>query len=200
MRNKTVIMSVAICAVALLATFQYGHAAQGTSPAVTRVGVVSIRTVLNDCQQQTQYQGQIVAKNNQTRAQLEALSKKVSADEAQLKTYKAGTEEYLRLLQTVIENRGQLDSQQEFFKQQRALDYKMWNEKLYIEILKIVNTLAKEKGLDMVLERTEPRFPTESLDELIAGFSTFKVLNADGCVDLTQDVIARLDALGNLKP
>lgn len=200
MNSKTVIVSVVICIVALLATFQYGHAAQGPAAPTSKIGYVSIRTVLNDCQQQTRYQSQIVAKQNQTRAQLEALSKQISADEAELRTFKPGAADYLQRLQTLIENRSKLESQQEFFKQQRALEYKNWNEALYNATLKIVQDLAKERGLDMVLERTEPEFPMASLDELVAGFSTYKVLYAGGCVDLTREVIARLDAMGNLVP
>lgn len=201
MRSKTLVVSVLTCLVALLATFQYGHAsAQGTPAPVSKIGVVSIRTVLNECVQQQQYQNQVMARQGQIRNQLNALQQKINSDEATLKTYKAGTEDYLKQLQAILESRSKLDSQQEFFKQQRAIEYKKWNEKLYQEILKIVDALAEEKGLDMILERTEPRFPTESLDELVAAFSTFKVLNANGCVDLTPEVVKRLNALGDLKP
>ncbi len=201
MKSKTLVVSALICVVALLATFQYGQAsAQGTAPATPKIGVVSIRMVLNDCQQQQQYQNQVIAKQGQIRNQLNALQQKINADEATLKTYKAGTEAYLNQLKMILDGRSKLESDNEFFKQQRTLEYKQWNEKLYQEILKIVDKLAKEKGLEMVLERTEPRFPTESLDELVAAFSTFKVLNADGCVDLTPEVVKRLDALGDLKP
>jgi len=110
-----------------------------------------------------------------------------------------GTPDYLKQMQAVIQKRAQLDGKQEYLKQQRLLEDKLWMEKLYQETLKIVNTLAQEKGLEFVLERTEPEFPISS-DELMATFSTHKVLYAGGGMDLTDEVIARLDAMDNLKP
>jgi Skp family chaperone for outer membrane proteins len=102
-------------------------------------------------------------------------------------------------LQSVLQKRGELDSEQEFLKQKRNLEDKEWMEKLYQATLKIVNDLAKEKGLDLVLEKTEPQFPISG-DELLATFSTHKVLYSGSCPDLTREVIARLDALESLKP
>jgi Skp family chaperone for outer membrane proteins len=72
-------------------------------------------------------------------------------------------------------------------------------EELYQQALQIVQTLAKEKGLTLVLERTEPEFPVSS-EELMMTFSTHKVLYANGCTDLTAEVVSRLDAAGGDKP
>ena len=116
-----------------------------------------------------------------------------------MKTLKQGTADYLKQMQSAIQKRAQLEGQQEYLKQQRLLEDKLWMEKLYQETLKIVTAMAQEKGLELVLERTEPSFPISS-DELMATFSTHKVLYAGGGVDLTADVIARLDAMDNLKP
>ena len=57
MKSKTLVASVLTCVVALLATFQYGHAsAQGTAAPASKIGVVSMHTVLGECVQQQQYQ------------------------------------------------------------------------------------------------------------------------------------------------
>ncbi|MDI9431509.1 MAG: OmpH family outer membrane protein [Sedimentisphaerales bacterium] len=198
MKNKTIAMGVMICVVAVLATFQYGHAGPAATSA-SRIGVVSVRTVFNQCQAQTQYRAQAVARQNRARAELEAQAKMVEAAEAELKTLRAGTPDHLQQLQKVLKARAELESQQEFLNQQRMTQDKMWMEKLYQETLKIIATVAREKGLEVVLERTEPEFPISS-EELMATFSTHKVLYADGCVDLTQEVMTRLDRLKDLKP
>jgi Skp family chaperone for outer membrane proteins len=198
MERRTIMMGVVICVVAVLATFEYSHAGPAATSA-SRIGVVSIRTAFNACQQQTQYRTQAIAKQNRARAELEAKAKTIEAAEAELKTLKAGTDDYLQQLQTVLQGRAELDGQQEFIKQQRMTEDKQWMERLYQETLKIVAALAKEKGLDVVLERTDPEFPISS-EELMATFSTHKVLYADGCVDLTEEVIARLDKLKDLRP
>ncbi len=198
MNRRTILMGVVLSVVAVLATFEYGRAGAATA-STSRIGVVSIRTAFNECQQQGQYRTQAIARQNRARAELEAKAKTIEAAEAELKTLKAGTADYLKQLQSVLQGRAELDSQQEFLKQQRLTEDKQWMEKLYQETLKIVAAVAKEKGLDIVLERTDPEFPISS-EELMATFSTHKVLYADGCVDLTKEVIARLDKLKDLKP
>jgi Skp family chaperone for outer membrane proteins len=197
MKRRTIMTSAVICVVAVLTTFEYGHA--GPAAPTSRIGVVSVRTAFNECQHQTQYRAQAIAKQNRARTELEAKAQSIKAAEANLQTLKPGTDDYLKQLQAVLQGRAELDGQQEFLKQQRMAEDKQWMEKLYQETLKIVAALAKEKGLDMVLERTDPEFPISS-EELMATFSTHKVLYADGCVDLTNEVIARLDKLKDLKP
>lgn len=194
MKSRTVIMGVAICAVALLATFEYSGAATAAGGSSSKIGVVSVRTVFNKSQQQVQYRTQALAQQGRARTQLEDLSKEVQGAEAELKTLKEGTADFLKQMQSVIEKRAQLEGRQEYLKQQRLLEDKLWMERLYQETLKVVATLAQEKGLELVLERTEPNFPISS-DELMATFSTHKVLYAGGSVDLTDEVISRLDSL-----
>ena len=199
MKSRAVVLSVVICAVAVLATFNYSGAAPAAGGSTLKVGVVSVRTVFNKTRQQLEYRTKAIARQGRSRTQLEAQAKEVAAEEAELKTLQPGTADYLEQLQSVLSKRSKLESQQEFLKQQRMLEDKLWMEKLYKETLKIVNTMAKEKGLDLILERTAPTFPISS-EELMATFSTHKVLYAGAEMDLTNEVIARLDALENLQP
>jgi len=198
MKRRTMLMALVIGVVALLATFEYSGAAQ-PGAATSKIGVVSVRTVFNNTRQQSQYQTQAMAKRSRERAELQKLAAEIKAAEADLEASKPGTADYLQRMQPIIQKRAQLEAQQEYLKQQQMLENKMWMEKLYQETLKIVNTLAQEKGLELVLERTEPDFPISS-DELMATFSTHKVLYAGGSLDLTAEVISRLDAMDTLVP
>jgi len=187
---------VLIGVAALLATFQYGYAASEATPATSKIGVVSIRTVFNTSKRHAQYRSQVLQAQSRAKAQLDDLSKDIEAEEAGLKALKDGTPDYLKQLQAILKKRADLDSQREYLKQQRSLEDKNWMEALYQETLKIVQAVAKEKGLTLVFERTEPEFPVSS-EELMMTFSTHKVLYAEGCVDLTQEVANRLDAAGS---
>jgi Skp family chaperone for outer membrane proteins len=192
-RIKTV--GVLLGVAGLLATFQYGYAASESTPPVSKIGIVSVRTVFNTSKRHAQYRSQVLQAQSRARAQLDEMAKDVEAEEAGLKALKDGTPDYMKQLQTILKKRADLDSQREFIKQQRSLEDKNWMEALYQETLKIVNAVAREKGLSLVFERTEPEFPVSS-EELMMTFSTHKVLYAEGCVDLTQEVTARLDATG----
>jgi Skp family chaperone for outer membrane proteins len=199
MKTKTAIVGVAIFVVALWATFEYSHAAPAATNGSLNIGVVSVRNVFNGSQQQAKYRNAVLNKQSQLQAQLESRAKDLEAAEAELKTFKPGTEDHLKQLQLVLKKRSELDSEQEFLKQKRNLEDKEWMEKLYQATLTIVADLAQEKGLDMVLERTEPQFPI-SAEELMATFSSHKVLYSGNCPDLTDEVVKRLDALESLQP
>jgi len=189
-------VGVLICVAALLATCQYSQAAPEATPAAGTIGVVSIRTVFNTSKRHTQYRSQVLQAQSRANAQLDDMAKDIEAEEAGLKALKDGTPDYLKQLQTVLKKRAELDGQRAYLKQQRSLEDKNWMEALYQETLKIVQAVAKEKGLALVFERTEPEFPVSS-EELMMTFSTHKVLYAEGCVDLTQEVATRLDAGGS---
>ncbi len=183
-----------------MAAFEYSRAqsqpaAAAPAAATGRIGVVSLSGVFNKVQAQVQYRKQIQDAAEKSKIEMELLTKQVDADEAQLKTLKPGTPDYLKQMQVYLEKRAQLDARQEFLKQQRAVDDRQWFEKLYPEILKVVTAVAQEKKLDLVFERTEPTLSlARSGDELMSMVSTHKVLYAGGAVDLTDEVVARLDA------
>jgi len=193
-RAKTV--GILLGVVALFATFQYGYAASESAPPASKIGIVSIRTVFNTSKRHAQYRAQVLQAQSRARAQLDDMAKDIDAEEAGLKALKEGTADYMKQLQTILKKRADLNGQGEYLKQQRSLEDKNWMEALYQETLKIVQAVAKEKGLTLVFERTEPEFPVSS-EELMMTFSTHKVLYAEGCVDLTQEVVARLDATGS---
>ena len=193
MSIRAVVIGSLICIVALFATFESGRAASEPPAAPTKIAVVSIRNVFNTSKRHAQYRAQVLSNQSRAKAQLEDLSKDIEAEQAGLKALKPGTADYMKQLQTTLEKRSKLDSQQEYLKQQRSLEDKNWMEALYQEILKITKEVAKDKGVMLVLERTEPEFPVTP-DELMMTFSTHKVLYAENCVDLTEEVTARLDA------
>ncbi len=198
MNGKMAIGGVVVCALALFAALDHGRAASQPVPP-TRIGVVSLGDVFKDSQKHAQHNAQAMARIAQGRGQLDNLRKEVEGDEAELKTFKEGTPDYAQQLQVVLEKRARLQGQQDFLKQQSLLEEKTWRENLFQAFTKATKEIAKDKGLDLVLERTEPEFPVSS-DELMITLYTHKVLYADGCVDLTAEVTARLDADGTLKP
>lgn len=199
MNGKTVTASILVCVAALLAAMQYGHAASQPANPVSKIGVVSVRDVFAGSKKHALYQDQTAKRVAQTRTQIEELTKQLDTEEGDLKTLKQGTAEYVKQFQVVLDTRSKLQNRQEMFKQQRMAEDKKWFEDLYQETLKATEAAAKERGLDLVLERTEPKFPIAS-EEVWSTVSTNKVLYGGGCPDLTNDVIARIDASATLKP
>ncbi len=199
MSGRTATASILVCAAALLAAMQYGRAASQATPPASKIGIVSIRDVFNGSKKHAQYQAQLAQRVSKARAQMDELNKQVDSAEVELKGLRQGTADYVKQYQAVLEARSKLQNEQELLKAQRMAEDKKWFEDLYQEALRAIETLAKEKGLDLVLERSEPKFPLAS-EEVWSTVGTHKVLYGGGCVILTNDVIDRIDASANLKP
>jgi len=209
MKTKVVVLVCLVVVVALLMSSQYSWAALGGLPdakvcafgnpksaskPVVKIGVVSVLKIFRDCKKNEKYRQLAVAQQAKDDAELEKLSKGIEAEEAGLKMLKAGSDDYLARVKQILTQRATLQAQQEFYKQQAVLKEQQWTEEIYKDILKIVAEVAKDKGIDIVLERDEPEFPVSGYTELMTVISTHKVLYSRGCEDISDEVLARLDA------
>jgi Skp family chaperone for outer membrane proteins len=170
--------------------YEYSRAEQKADTPGLKIGVVSVRKILRSAE----YKDEVLADQGRTNAELEELFKQIEAQEAGLKALKPGSSDYLAQFKELVDKRYGLEAQREFNKQQSALKYHQWTEELYKEILQITRELAEQKGLDLVFERDEPEFPVNSSEELMMTLNTHKLLYSVGCSDLTNEVLARLDA------
>jgi len=178
----------------IFASFGYEYSrAEPPAGARLSVGLVSVRRVFRECKSNISYRQQALAEYGKAMAELERLSKELEADEAGLKTLKLGSTDYMKRYQQILEKRANLEAQQQYHKQHRALKEQQRTEQLYKEILQITKDLAEQKGLELVLEDDEPEFPVASAEELVMTINTHKVLYSAGCLDITAEVIARLD-------
>ena len=75
-----------------------------------------------------------------------------------------------------------------------ALQEQQMVEGLYKDILRVVGEVADQQGLSLVFEKTVPQFPMPSGESLERTISTHKVLYSSGCLDITDDVMAQLNA------
>lgn len=195
MKTRTVIALGCLIGIIILATGYEHSNAQTKEGASLKIGVVSVMKVLRECKRSVQYRQNAIAEQSQVLAGLEKLSKELDAEEAGLKTLKPGSPDYLKQYKQILEKRATLQTGQEYHKQQRSLKERQITEELYKEILQVTTSLAEQKGLDLVFERDEPELSSAGSDELVLTISTHKLLYAGSCcVDITGDVIARLDA------
>jgi len=192
--RSAIILICLIGVISLCIGYEHSRAGPKADTSPLSIGVVRVRTVLRSCKRSAKYKVEVLAEQGRKNAELEKLSKQVEAQEAGLKTLKPGSTDYLTQLKILLEERYQLESQREFYKQQNALKQQQWTEDLYKEILQTTHELAKQRGLDLVFGNDEPEFPLTSAEELIMILNTHKVLYSAGCLDLTDEVIARLDA------
>ncbi len=158
-----------------------------------KAGIVSIRKIFRDCKRSAKYRQESNAERQKIDAELTKLDNEIKAQNAGLKTLKIGSENYMAQVKEILEKQANLQAQQEFNKQQLTLKEQRITEDIYGDILRITGEVAKEKGLDWVFETSEPELPASSPTELELSMGMHKLLYGDGCLDITDEVMARVD-------
>ena len=194
MKIRTTILSCLIGVIVLSFAYEYSRAGSGTDTPPLKIAVVSVLKIFQECKKNDKFKQEFVAENNKVMAELEKLSKEIEAEKAGLKTLKAGSSNYMSMVKAILQKQASLQAQQEFYKQQMALKEQQWTEEIYKDILRETRNVAEQKGLQLVLEKDEPVLPCSNYTELMTVISTHKVLYDQGCLDITDEVMAGLDA------
>lgn len=158
------------------------------------MGVVSLRKIFRDCKRTAQYRQETNAERKKIDFELTNLDNEIQAQKAGLKTLKVGSENYMAQVKEILEKQASLQAKQEFHKQQLALKEQKLTESIYTDILRITRDIAREKGLELVFEASEPELPSSNPTELELSMGTHKLLYGGGCQDITDEVIKRLDS------
>jgi Skp family chaperone for outer membrane proteins len=194
MKIKTMMLVCLMGVVVLLLGHEFSSAQPKVGTSSVKVATVSIRRIFLNCKANDRYRADALAEQSKVVAEMDMLRKEIAAQDAGLKALRPGSADHLSQYKELLGKQYALEGQQKFNGQQRVLQDRRWTEQLYEETLRIVRQLAQEKTLDLVFERDEPEFPAPSPDELMMTLSTHKVLYS-GCLDITDEVVARLDAL-----
>ena len=164
------------------------------SGAGPKIGIISVQKIFQDCKRSVKYREEAMAEWDRANAELGKLRAEIDAGKEGLKTLKAGSSDYMVLMKEILTKQANLQVQQTFYEQQRALKEQKMVEGLYKDILRETSEVAKQKGLDFVFERSEPELPAPSAKELTETISTHKLVYGGGLLDITEEVMARLDS------
>jgi Skp family chaperone for outer membrane proteins len=173
--------------------YEYSQAQQRVNTPLAKIGVVSIAKILNNSKRSATHKMEISSEQNKNSAELDKLSTDLKATEAMLAALKQDSSDYLTQRKKYINMRVSLETKQAINKEQSILKQYRWRKKFYQDILRITSEVAGQKGLDVVLEKDEINVPVLGVNELNQTMLTHKVLYSGGCVDITDEVIARLD-------
>jgi Skp family chaperone for outer membrane proteins len=164
------------------------------SGAGLKIAVVSIRKIFQECKRSASYRKEAIAEEDRVIAEMEKLSKEIEAEKAGLKTLKENSSDYMASAKELFEKQASYQARQEFYKQQMELKDKLWTKEIYQDILRIAGEVAKEKGLDLVFREDEIDFSETNANELGLAMRVQKLLYSGGCLDITDEITARLDA------
>ncbi len=193
MKVKTMVLSCLAGVVIMAMVFEYSQAQSKSNTPSSKIGIVSILKVFRDSKKSDAHRTKIIAEQIKIRAALLKLSKEIEAQEAGLKALKLESSDYLAQRKELIDKQARLEAQQKFNEEQVILKQYKLSKELYQDILRITSELAEQKGLDLVIEKDEIDEISLSVNEISRTMSTHKVLYSGGCVDISDEVVARLD-------
>lgn len=195
MKTKTAVLFclAAIMILALSGMPNWAKAEPGSSSG-SKIGVLSVRIIFEKCKRNDIYRETMAAEQDKAIAELEKMKADIEAERVGLKTLKTGSSEYLTQMKQILAKQANYTAMQEFHKQQMALKEQQWIERLYKDVVSITADVAREKGLDLIIENSEPELLDTTAEGLVMSIRTHKVLYGAGCVDITNEVMDRLDA------
>lgn len=191
---KTVACMMLIASILLIIGYQSGsvNADEAIKPA--RIGVVSIRTVLESSQKNAKWEEKMTAEGEKISAELKSIQDELMAIDSASKAFKPGSSEYASKMLEFMEKKASFEAKEKFFQQDFAMKQQGWAEELFQKTIAVVEKVAKDKGLDVVLAKEDYEFPSSSANELMLTIKTSKVLYSGNNLDITGDVLAVLDA------
>ena len=193
MKIRKMVLGGLVGVVILAMGYEYSQAQSKANEPASKIGVVSIKRALRNCKATVKYRERVITENGKMDTEEERLSTEIRARADSLKALKPDSSDYMVRYLELLQKQGDLKALQEFNPRRKMLRELRWTQDLYKEILQITKELAAEKGLDLVLGADEPEFPIQRYEQLVTTITTHKVLYSEGCVDLTNEVVARLD-------
>ncbi len=193
MKIRTMVLSCLISVVVLSMGYEYSRAGPKADEPSLKIGVVSIEKIFQESKRTAKHDREAVAEERKVIAELERLNAEVEAERAKLGTLKTGSSDYLASFRERLNKEAKYQALRKYYEEQIMLKDRQWTGELYEEILQITNEVAEQKDLDLVFEESKPKFPLVNSIELAMAMRTHKLLYCRGCLDITDEVIARLD-------
>jgi Skp family chaperone for outer membrane proteins len=194
--SKKTFLACCITAVVIMALAFDGNIAQSKSEPTgsVKIGVVSVKRIYDESKKNTRFRDNMTAEQEQVLAQLEKARAEIEAERAGLKTLKPGSTEHMGQVKVLMEKQAKLSAEQEFQKQQLTVKERQWIEQMHNDIVRITGEVARKRNLDIVLESSEIDLTEVPDDMLVMSILMRTVMYSAGSVDITDEVMAQLDA------
>ncbi len=193
MKFKLLASLCLLCAMVLFLSHEYSSA-QSLGP-VSKIGTVNIEKVSMECNATKAYMEKATAEIQKLKTEQEKLRDSIKALETELDSgaLKVGSPEFFAKNRELAQKKAEIGYLQDFDQQEQGLKTQLWKMDLYKKILITAQDVGKSKDLYLVLAVEEPDLSAQKAEEFATIVRTHKVLYSGGCVDITKDVISKLN-------
>lgn len=188
-RTISVIALIAVSATAIV--WQGG--AQTDTLGSAKIAVVDVTRVLENSKKHQTWKEKMEKEQEQVRNEFNQMRSELEALEQNIRLRNRGSEDYIRLTSEFVEKRAIMDAKTSFYEEKVNAQMQNWTEELYKTLMIVVDRVAQQKGIDLVLSKEQLDLPSPSLRDFMLTIRTKKVLYNNPKLDITADVLTALD-------
>ena len=187
-----------LIAMALAAVVATGLLRQGTLQAdatgAAKVAVVDVTRVLEQSKKHQAWKDKMEKEQEQMKAEFTAMQSELQSLEDNIKLRTRGSEDFIKLTGQFVEKKAIMEAKNAFYEEKVTGQMQTWTEDLYKTLMIVVDRVAQQKGIDIVLAKEQLDLPAPSLRDFMLTIKTKKVLYNDPKMDITAEVLAVLDS------
>lgn len=201
MKHKNITLGIVLIAM-ILTFFGYGYsnAEKKGKTAPLQIGVVSIYEIFEKCSQKTEFEQKFSAEGEKIIQELKAFEQEINNDKTALGKRRQDSVDYMDMMQEVMLKEAKLEAKRAFYKQDITIKKIRSQEKIYKNILSAIAGVARDRELDIVLNRDDNYLNRSDIDQVVTNPSDFmfttethKLLYFVRDLDITSEVLKTLE-------
>ena len=201
MKNKNMIIGVILSVLILtLFGYEYSQAGKDKKKSPVQIGVVSIREIFEKCSQKVEFEKKLSMEGERLIQELKGFEQEIQNDKLALSKRAEGSSDYMDMVQEIMLKEAKLEAKREFYTQDITIKKIRSQEKIYINILSAIAKVAKDKELDIVLNRDDNYLNRDDIEQMVTNPSDFmfttethKMLYFAEDLDITSEVLEVLE-------
>jgi Skp family chaperone for outer membrane proteins len=158
-----------------------------------KTAVCDLFVVLKNYDRGNDLKKELKARVDKITAEGDKRGKEITKIQDTLEELKPGSKEYdvqlNKMTQLTIDRQAFLNYQDELAKRETF----RYTKEVYQDVLDGIEKVAKERGVQLVLFKESPNLVSRTYDELLEQISRRKVLFSDPSLDITDDVLKRIN-------
>jgi len=165
----------------------------GQGGAGPSVAVCDITQLFNNYQRAKDLSGQFEQRRTTLRLENDNRGKELDKAKAELDGYKLGSEAYEKKFNEIQKLTLDRKSWLEYQETVVMRDHHRLTREMYDEVTKMIGRLAKDRNIRLVLFRERDQIESDNTPQLLNQIERRKVLYADDGIDITDQVLGRLN-------
>lgn len=195
MKKTYTLLAMAACLATTALLLKDTAAQTGPAPSVStaKVAICDIQEIFANYNKAKDSLAQLNDKRQAITAETEKRGKAVDALQVELEGLKQGSKEYEARLTEIQRQTVDRAVYKQFQEAQILREHRRLTVEMYNETVKMIATVAKDKGYNLVLYKEHELIETEDMTQLFDQIRTRKLLYSDENLDITKDVLAKLN-------